>query len=165
MLFLWEKAPLFWNLKGKKSLNWLYLKIISWINIFRTMCHQIFFLSILSHSGTCALCLVAQSCPTLFDPKDCSLPGSSVHGNSPGKNIGVDFHALLQGILPTLGSNPGLLHHRWILYHQAHAQGRLWGQGYTSNLRWGWEPLHCYEIELNTYKNHFQVWNSLTQIV
>ena len=23
---------------------------------------------------------VAQSCPTLFDPMDCSLPGSSVHG-------------------------------------------------------------------------------------
>ena len=23
---------------------------------------------------------VAQSCPTLYDPKDCSLPGSSVHG-------------------------------------------------------------------------------------
>ena len=27
-----------------------------------------------------ALCLVAQSCPTLCDPMDCSLPGSSVHG-------------------------------------------------------------------------------------
>ena len=25
---------------------------------------------------------VAQSCPTLFDPMDCSLPGSSVHGFS-----------------------------------------------------------------------------------
>ena len=23
---------------------------------------------------------VIQSCPTLFDPMDCSLPGSSVHG-------------------------------------------------------------------------------------
>ena len=23
---------------------------------------------------------VAQSCPTLYDPVDCSLPGSSVHG-------------------------------------------------------------------------------------
>ena len=26
------------------------------------------------------LCWVAQSCPTLCDPMDCSLPGSSVHG-------------------------------------------------------------------------------------
>ena len=35
-----------------------------------------------------------QSCLTLCDPMDCSLPGFSVHGNSPGKNIGVDCHAL-----------------------------------------------------------------------
>jgi len=27
-----------------------------------------------------AMCSVAQSCPTLCDPVDCSLPGSSVHG-------------------------------------------------------------------------------------
>ena len=26
------------------------------------------------------VCLVAQSCPTLCDPMDCSLPGSSAHG-------------------------------------------------------------------------------------
>ena len=43
------------------------------------------------------LCLVAQSCPTLCDPMECSLPGSTVHGNSPGKNTGVGCHALLQG--------------------------------------------------------------------
>ena len=49
------------------------------------------------------LCLVAQSCLTLYDTKDCSLPGSSVHGDSPGKNTGVGCHALLQGILPTQG--------------------------------------------------------------
>ena len=35
------------------------------------------------------LCLIAQSCLTLCDPLDCSLPGSSVHGDSPGKNTGV----------------------------------------------------------------------------
>ena len=28
----------------------------------------------------CICVLVAQSCPTLCDPMDCSLPGSSVHG-------------------------------------------------------------------------------------
>jgi len=52
------------------------------------------------------LCLVAQSCLTLFDPMDCSPPGSSVHGDSPGKNTGVDFHAFLQGNLPNLGIKP-----------------------------------------------------------
>ena len=39
---------------------------------------------------------------------DYSLPGSSVHGDSPGKNTGVGWHALRQGIFPTQGSNPGL---------------------------------------------------------
>ena len=31
-------------------------------------------------SAYAVLCLVAQSCPTLCNPMDCSLPGSSVHG-------------------------------------------------------------------------------------
>ena len=70
------------------------------------------------------VCLAIQSCLTLYDPMDCSLPGSSVHGNSPGKNTRVGFHALLQGIFPTQGSNPGLSHYRWILYCLSH-QGRV----------------------------------------
>ena len=28
------------------------------------------------------MCLVSQSCPALFNPTHCSLPGSSVHGDS-----------------------------------------------------------------------------------
>ena len=47
-------------------------------------------------------------------------PGSSVHGDSPGKNTGVSCHALLQGIFPTQGSNPSLPHCRQILYHLNH---------------------------------------------
>ena len=39
--------------------------------------------------------LVTQLCLTLCDPMDCGPPGSSVHGDSPGKNIGVGCHALL----------------------------------------------------------------------
>ena len=34
--------------------------------------------------------------------------------NSPGQNTGVGNCSLLQGIFPTQGSNPGLLHCRWI---------------------------------------------------
>ena len=41
---------------------------------------------------------------------DCSPPGSSVLGDSLGKNTGVGCRALLQGIFPTQGLNPGLLH-------------------------------------------------------
>jgi len=36
-----------------------------------------------------------------------SPPGSSVQGDSPGKNTGMGCHALLQGIFPTQGLNPG----------------------------------------------------------
>ena len=51
------------------------------------------------------------------DPMDCSTPGSSVHGIFHGKNTGVDCCSLLQGILPTQGSNPGVLHCRQTLHH------------------------------------------------
>ena len=51
---------------------------------------------------------------------DHTSPGSSVHGDSLGKNTGVGCHALLQGIFLTQGSNPGLLHCRQILYHLSH---------------------------------------------
>ena len=61
------------------------------------------------------LCLVTWLCPTLWDPMDCGPPGSSVHEDSPGKNTRVGCHALLQGIFPTQGSNPGLPHCTWIL--------------------------------------------------
>ena len=60
---------------------------------------------------------VAQSCPTLCNPRDCSAPGSSVHGDSPGKNTGVGCHALLQGIFLSQGLNSGLPHCRRTLYH------------------------------------------------
>ena len=40
---------------------------------------------------------------------DCSLPGFSVHGDSPGKNTAVGCHALLQRIFLTQGPNSHLL--------------------------------------------------------
>ena len=38
--------------------------------------------------GVCVyvcVCVTTQSCPSLCDPRDCSLPGSSVHGTVQGK--------------------------------------------------------------------------------
>ena len=43
----------------------------------------------------------------------------------PGKNTGVGCHALLQGIFPTQGWNPGLQHCRQILDRLSH-QGSIW---------------------------------------
>ena len=55
------------------------------------------------------VCLVTQLCPTICNPMDCDLPGSSIHGISPGKNTGVSCHFVLQGIFPTQGLNLCLL--------------------------------------------------------
>ena len=45
--------------------------------------------------------------------------------NSPGNNVGVGSHSLLQGILATQRSNLGLPHCKQILYHLSH-QGSPW---------------------------------------
>ena len=52
---------------------------------------------------------VTRPCPTLYNPIDCSLSGSSVRRDSPGKNVEVGCHALLQGIFPTQESNLHLM--------------------------------------------------------
>jgi len=65
---------------------------------------------------------------------NCSPPGSSVHGDSPGKNTGVGCHAVLQGIFPTLGLNLGLDHCKQILYN-------LNQQGSPRILEWVAYPL------------------------
>ena len=70
--------------------------------------------------GPWYVCSGVQSCPTLCNPVECSRPGSSVYGDSPGKNAGVVCHFLLQGIFPTQGSKPSLLyllHYRQSLYN------------------------------------------------
>ena len=84
-----------------------------------------------AHSGACCVgvCLFVCVCACdvlchiwLFASMDCNPAGSSVHGDSSGKNAVVGCHALLQGIFPTLGSNSGLLHCRWILHHLSHQE-------------------------------------------
>ena len=56
---------------------------------------------------------VAQSCPTLSNPMDCSLPGSSVHGVFQGR--GLEWAAIAFS-----ESNLGLPHCRQILYWLSH---------------------------------------------
>ena len=63
--------------------------------------------------------LVAQSCQTLCNPRDCSPSGSSIHEFLHAKILGwVPY--LLQGIFLTQEWNPGLLYCRQILYHLSH---------------------------------------------
>ena len=63
---------------------------------------------------------VTQLC--FCDPMDYSLPDSSVHGISSGKNTGMDSHSHLQGIFLTQRWNLGLLHCRQILYYLSHQE-------------------------------------------
>ena len=46
-------------------------------------------------TGKCVRAKLLQSCLTLCHPMNCSPPGSSERGDSPGKNTGVGCHALL----------------------------------------------------------------------
>ena len=102
-----------------------------------------FILPVRRTSRSSLLWLVTQSCLTLCHPMDCSLSGSSVHGDSPGKNTGVGCHALLQGIFPTHGSNPGLPYCRQILYGLNHqgspASLLLWCIFQRRELNWVWK--------------------------
>ena len=52
------------------------------------------------------LCLVAQLCPTLCNPMDCSLPGSSVHGDSPRPEYQSGLPCPPPGNLPNIGIKP-----------------------------------------------------------
>ena len=68
----------------KKSQGWSPSEWTGWISLQSKGLSRVF-------SNT----TVAQSCLTRCDPRNCSPPGSSVHGDSPGKNTGVGCHALL----------------------------------------------------------------------
>ena len=68
------------------------------------------------------MCVLSRSVVSNFC-KWYSLPGSSVHEDSPSKNTGVGCHALLQEIFPTQGSESDL-HCRWILYQLSHQGSR-----------------------------------------
>ena len=66
-------------------------------------------------------------CTIYYESESHSVMSDSLrsHGlyspwNSPGQNTGVGSLSLLQGILPTQGLNPDLLHCRWILYQLSH---------------------------------------------
>ena len=96
------------GLEGEFGGEWIHVYV--WLNPF-TVCLKLSQHLLIDYS----LGLVAQSCPTLCDPMDWSPPGSSVYGESPGKNSVVSCRALLQGIFPTQGSNPGFPHCRQIL--------------------------------------------------
>ena len=78
----------------------------------------------LQYHGSCSRVKVsvAYSCPAVCNPMDCSPLGSSVHGILKARIlewVSIPFSRRSSW----QGSNLGLLHCRWILYHLCH-QGR-----------------------------------------
>ena len=69
--------------------------------------------------------------------------------NFPGQNTGVGCHVLLQGIFPTQGSNPGLLHCWQIRYHLATREAP-----YKVRLCLLWADSYIISISAIQYKPH-----------
>ena len=98
-----------------------------------------------------ALCPVRES-------ESCSIVSSSLQPhclfnlwNSPGQNTEGSL-SLLQGIFPNEGSNPGLLHCRWIVYQLSHKESPRILE-WVSLLQWifplqelNWGLLYCRRI-------------------
>ena len=61
--------------------------------------------------------------------------------NSPGQNTGMGSPSLLQGIIPTQGSNPGLLHCRRFICLPSGSAGKEKGNVY--------DALECRSVEVN----------------
>ena len=99
-------------------LHWYFLLVFPW-DLLPPLLWAFPFVSICykEKSGTCFF-LWSESCSVVSN----SLRPHGLYSpwNSPGQNTGVGSHSLLQGIFPTQGSNPGLPHYRWILYHLSH---------------------------------------------
>ena len=76
-------------------------------------------------------CLVTQSCPTLCNPMNCSPPSSSVHGDFSRQEYWSGLPSPPQGVFPTQGLNPGLLHCRQIPYQLSY-------QG-SPEFEWKWK--------------------------
>ena len=115
----------YWNIINKPARYLKYTWWFKYVYIVKEFPHQVNYTSIniTSHIylfeiflgeniKVLLFCMPAKSlqcCLTLYDPMDCSLPVTSVRGNSPGKNARVGCHALLQGIFQTHGLNSCLL--------------------------------------------------------
>ena len=69
------------------------------------------------------------------------LHGPYSSWNSPGQNTGVGSRSLLQGIFPTQGSNPGLLHCRQILYQLSHQEAPIFYRKLAVIFSWV-PPIH-----------------------
>ena len=87
------------------------------------------------------------SCVRLFETPWTVARQAPVSLDFPDKNTGVGCHFLLQGIFPTQGSNPSLLH---LLHWQADSLLDLPLKEANTGIRWAggwWEGLQAWKRE------------------
>ena len=122
-----------------------------------TLLNPVFTCRILPGSPVlCCLCLVTQWSLTRW-PRGLLPARPLCPRNSPGKNTGVDIHALLQGIFPTQGSNPGLPHCRQILSHQGSPLILEWvAHPFSRGSCWSRNPTGVSCIATSLYQLSFQ---------
>ena len=101
---------------GKVVRSLIHLKKIFYWSVVDLQCCVNFCYTAQWVSYECASCSVSDSLWP-YGPQTARLLCS---WDFPGKNSRVGCHFLLQGIFLTQGSNPGLLHWRWILYQLSH---------------------------------------------
>ena len=98
---------------------------------------------------------VAQSCPTLFDLMDCSLPVPSVHGIFQARIlewVAISFSR--RQIFPSQGLNQGLEHCRQTLYHLSH-QGSH--HIYNINNYFLWFIVNTHSVNMICSKHHMYI--------
>ena len=137
-----------WSLLSEK-MNKSYSESLAFINIY--LWHNIFFHKRETVSPNIfnrqVNMKITQSCPTLCD---------TVHGILQARILEwVAFLFLLQGILPTQGSNPGLPHCRRILYQLSHQGSPLIGKC-SLNVRCISLPFFLPPLERNSHQLEYQ---------
>ena len=112
---------------------------------------KLFIVTLLFNLYSKLCCMLLLSRVRLCDPTDCRLPGSSVHEDSPGKNTGMGCHALLQGIFPNQGLNPGLLHCRRILYCLSHQGSPKYSISLIKSILFMLTHTYLYKLYITSY--------------
>ena len=80
-----------WRAHLRKPSFIVHLASIECQILVEEVCDQLSLINVYMYVCVLSCCSHVQ----LWDPMNCSPTGSSVHGDSPGKNTGVGFHAFL----------------------------------------------------------------------
>ena len=100
-------------------------------------------------------CLVTNLCPTLCDPMDCTLPGSTVQGISQARILEWAAIFFCRGIFPIQGSNLCLLHWQMDYLPLSHQRS-------THDFRWKVKVKFAQSCPVFPFSHHSAIWEPQT---